>query len=274
MHAKLRSFYQHKVVLVAGGSSGIGFCIAQLLAQSLAKVVILARDAAKLQQARQRILSQYPQAHIHSQTLDVADFESCQKTLADLISQYQKIDILINCAGRALPDYFINISPAQFAQTLHINTLGAIHLAKAIVPHFIENRAGQILNTASVAGFLGVFGYTDYCASKFAIVGFSEALQQELARYHIHVGVLFPPDTNTQGFLEEAAHKPPETIAISSANKIIEPEYVAQYTLLKLAKRRQKIIPSLPAKISFYAKRFCPWLVDKIMYAAIIKSQK
>src|SRR5438477_366286 len=80
---------------------------------------------------------------------------------------------------------------------------------------------------ASLAGLIGVFGYTDYCASKFAIVGFSEALRSELKPHGIMVSVLCPPDVDTPGFAVENTTKPPETVAISEGAKPMTPDEVA-----------------------------------------------
>ena len=99
---------------------------------------------------------------------------------------------------------------------MKINLYGARNAIAALLPH-MRNQGGHIVNVSSIAGLIGVFGYTDYCASKFGLIGFSEALRSELDSQGIMVSVLCPPDTDTPGLAEENLTKPPETLAVSES---------------------------------------------------------
>ena len=142
-----------------------------------------------------------------------------------------------------------------------------------MVPH-MKQRGGYILNTSSVAGFIGVFGYTDYCMTKFGIIGFSDALRQELAQYNISVSVLCPPDTDTPGLKAENMTKPAETKAITGNAKLLQPEFVAEVVLRGIQKKQKMIIPGFDGKMSLILKRFFPGLIDWVMNLSIKKIQK
>ena len=125
-----------------------------------------------------------------------------------------------------------------------------------------------------MAGLIGVFGYTDYSASKFAIIGFSEALRSELKQYGITVSVLCPPDTDTPGLDEENKTKPEETKAISASAGLMQPDEVARALIKGMQKEKFLIIPGLDGKSTFMAKRLFPRLVEFIMDRQIKKVQQ
>lgn len=266
--------YKNKLIFIVGGSSGIGFALAKELTNLGANVCIFARNLTKLADAKTKILAQNKAAQIDYSSLDVLDEASINKALSAKTAQMGIPHIMINSAGFARPNYFTKISAQEFQATVNMNLIGARNIAFAILPYFKQNKGGHLVNVSSVAGFLGVFGYTDYCASKFALVGFSEALRQEVAHLGIKVSLLYPPDTDTEGFAEEATTKPPETQAVSAANSLISPEFLAKKTLKALLKQKMHILPNLDTKLSYYAKRYAPWLVDFIIMRAIKKAQK
>jgi len=142
------------------------------------------------------------------------------------------------------------------------------------VPHMRNNGGGTIVNVSSVAGFTGVFGYTDYSASKFAIIGFSEALKSEVKWDNINVNVLCPPDTETPGFKVENQTKPPETAEISASASLKSPLYVARALIKGIMKNKFMIVPGFDGKLVYYAKRFAPWVVNMSVDASIKKARK
>jgi short-subunit dehydrogenase len=120
---------------------------------------------------------------------------------------------------------------------------------------------------------IGVFGYTDYCASKFALVGFSEALRAELRRDRIAVSVLCPPDTDTPALAEENRTKPPETHAASAGASLLSADAVADALLAGIARRRFLIIPGREARFAYLMKRFFPGVVTWVMDRQIEKAR-
>lgn len=111
---------------------------------------------------------------------------------------------------------------------MRINYLGAINCTQACLPSMKQHGTGRIVFVSSQAGQLGVFGYTSYCSTKFALKGLAESLQMELERENIHVSLVFPPDTDTPGFKEENKTKPKETQMINETSGVLSAEQVAR----------------------------------------------
>ena len=144
---------------------------------------------------------------------------------------------------------------------IRVNYLGAVHVTRAFVPHFVEQRAGHVCNVSSVVGFMGIFGYTAYAASKFAVTGFSDCLRQELLPYNVSVSVAFPPDTDTPQLAEENRIKPPETKVIAGNVKVEQPERVARTLLEGIAARRYHIMTGFDTKFTHFMYRHFPGIV-------------
>jgi len=257
--------FDGKLAFITGGSSGIGLAAAELLAREGAGVVIFARGLKRLEEAAGRIEAARKSAQrpVGFRQLDVTDHRQVKQVMEEAVAEYGPPDLLVNCAGRAYPNYFENITWEQFDETMKVHIYGIWNTVSALVP-YMKERGGWIANTTSLLGFLGVFGYTDYCASKFAIIGFSEALRSELKRHGIGVSVLCPPDTDTPGFAVENLTKPPETVAVSEGGGLMRPEEVAAVLLKGIRKGRFHILPG-NARTVYYLKRFMPWLVDLVM---------
>lgn len=263
------------LAFIPGGSTGIGLATAQRLAARGADVAIFARRrepldaaAAAIRESRLR-----PEQRVVWRQCDVADAAQVDAVLGDSIAELGPPDLLINCAGRAVPDYFERIAVRQLEETLRINLAGTWHAVQTVLPHMRARRRGHIVNVSSLAGLIGVFGYTDYCASKFALVGFSEALRAELRRDGIAVSVLCPPDTDTPALAEENRTKPPETHAASAGASLLSADAVADALLAGIARRRFLIIPGREARLAYRLKRFAPGLVTWVMDRQIDKAR-
>jgi short-subunit dehydrogenase len=120
---------------------------------------------------------------------------------------------------------------------------------------------------------MGVYGYTDYAASKFALMGLTESLKSELKPCGVGVSILCPPDTDTPGFEVENRNKPAETVAVSEGGGLMRPEQVAEALIKGMEKGRFVIAPG-SAKTIYLLKRHFPWLVDLVMDQGIKKAQK
>ncbi len=254
------------IAYLVGGSSGIGLAAARELASRGAHVVIFARETKRLDQALGSVSSFRVSSdqRFRAVPMDVSRWQEVAARMQDTVAATGAPDMLINCAGRACPGRFEDIGMERVEETLKLNLMGCIHTARAIAPCMKEN-GGIIVNTSSVAGFVGVFGYTDYCASKYGVIGFSEALRSELKPWGIKVQVLCPPDTDTPGYAMENLTKPRETKMISSTAKIMTPEQVALALIKGMASERFLIIPGLESRMTYLAKRLFPSLVEWVM---------
>ncbi|MCW3126029.1 MAG: Short-chain dehydrogenase/reductase [Bacteroidetes bacterium] len=262
----------NKTVYITGGSSGIGLSIALALAKKNNKVCLFARDAAKLNHAQSMISETGAQCYSYS--VDTTNYSSLKDTINYAVRETGAPDILINCVGRARPHRFENISGEMMMDTMQANFGSAWNAIQAVLPHMKSNGGGRIVNTSSVGGFVGVFGYSDYSASKFALVGFSEALRQEMKRFNIKVQVLCPPDTDTPGFVLENRTKPEETKVISQSASLMTAEDVAAYTVRAMQGNDFMIIPGFEAKLSYWLKRYCPFILDWVLDSIVSKVQR
>ncbi|MBS1624175.1 MAG: SDR family oxidoreductase [Bacteroidetes bacterium] len=261
-----------KIAYIAGGSTGIGLSIAMKLARLDYTVCIFARDANKLNHAQASILQAGGTCYAYS--VDATDSNGVKQTMAYAVSEAGVPDLLFNCVGRAIPHRFENITGGMLLDTLQANVGSTWHVIQALLPYMKANGGGRIVNTSSMGGLLGVYGYTDYAASKFALIGFSESLRQELKPHNISVQVLCPPDTDTPGLEQENLTKPAETRAISQAAGLMTADQVAAYAIRSMRKDKFMIIPGLDSKLTWILKRVWPEITHRIMDRMVKRVQK
>lgn len=258
-------WYQGKKVLITGGSSGIGKAAALHLARWGADVAIAARDEAKLEatlaEMRAQSVGNGRQGTFLEVKVDVADKVAVQREIPAVPERLGGLDVLINNAGIARPGYIQDIPDDVFEAMMRVNYFGTVNVTRALLPHFTAQRSGHISNVSSVAGFVGIFGYTAYAASKFAICGFTDCLRQELLPHGVGMSLVFPPDTKTPQLEYEESFKPDETKAIAGNVKLLEPEAVARTMLEGIAAGRYHILPGMSTKFTHFMYRHFPWLV-------------
>ncbi len=271
------SFYSGKSALITGGSSGIGFALAKGIVAQGGNVAILARRlemltsaAAGLEQSRQT-----PGQQILTIEADVTRLDELNAALDSYKSQYGVPDIVINSAGVAHPGNFTATRPEIFHWMMDVNYFGTVNVLKNLVPDMEKRKSGTIVNISSIAGFIGVYGYTAYGASKFAVRGFSDALRSELKIHCIKVSVVFPPDTQTPQLEYESKIKPFITREIGGSANLMSADAVAAEVLSKVARGRYIILPGSEGKILFVAQnllgRSMYWVMDALIRGAIRK---
>jgi 3-dehydrosphinganine reductase len=265
--------YSGKIAYITGGSSGIGLACAELLAAKGADVVIFARGREQLEKAMHEI----GQGRVSEKQrflavgLDVSQREQAEKQLSETVADFGSPDILINSAGVSFPQKFEDIPYTKFDEIVRINLNGTWNTVSILLPHMKE-RGGSIINVSSVAGYIGVFGMTAYSASKFAVVGFSEALRSELKRFSISVSVLCPPDVDTPMLERAGKIKPEETKAISASASVMKPLDVAVDAIRGMERGQFLILPGFGTKYTHVMKRLFPGLVESIIDGKIRKA--
>jgi 3-dehydrosphinganine reductase len=245
--------FHNQHTIITGGSSGIGRAIARLLTRRGAHVSIIARRQELLEDTLAELegLRDHPAQRLCARSADLSEWEQAQEAIATLTAGDYPPDVLINAAGFAHPGYCEELPLEIFRTTMDVDFFGTLHPIKAALPAMMERRSGHIVNFSSVAGFVGVFGYTAYSAAKFAVRGFSDALSQEMRPYGIYVSTVFPPNADTPGFRHENQHKPLETRRVEGAVKTLSPDQVAQAVIRGIERRRPYITPDLETRLYF-----------------------
>lgn len=259
-------------VLVTGGSSGIGLATAQLAVERGARVSLMARRADVLDEAAATLRA--CGAKVSVAAADVADAAQVAVAVSALTGAQGPVDVVVCSAGQARPGYFQELDPDLFRQMMDVNYFGTVNVVREVVPAMIERRGGSIVGVSSAAGLVGVFGYTAYAPTKFAVRGFLESLRGELAPYGIHVGCSFPPDTDTPQLADENRFKPKETKAISGTIKPLSAERVAKSIIEGIEKERFAIIPDASTKGLAKIAGVAPSLVTRVMDRSVKKARK
>lgn len=179
-----------KHVLITGATSGIGLALAKKLNAEQAQVTITGRRDSALNQVKTKLKS------VNTLNFDITDYQAVTKSISTL----DHIDILINNAGIWQEGPFSAISQHQIDNTIRTNLNGLIYVTQAALPKFDPNKPGFIVNVSSTLGLRGQTNHTLYCASKWGVRGFSEALKDELKTTHIKVLTLFPGGVDTHLF--------------------------------------------------------------------------
>jgi 3-dehydrosphinganine reductase len=201
-------------VIITGGSSGIGLALARIYAARGARISLLARSLPALEAARTELAKDRGEETIRIESADVADEDQTLAAIGKCEDAFGPCDILITSAGTVEPGRFDTLSSAAFNRQLQTNLSGSVHAVRAVYAGMKKRRAGRIMLISSGAGLIGIYGYTAYCASKFALHGFAEALRSEAKPHGVSISVCFPPDTETPQFSRELEHRPLEAAVV------------------------------------------------------------
>lgn len=261
----VRDYFSRKHVVITGGSSGIGLAFAHRVADAGAAVTLVARRKNLLEEAQRAIVAKSPGAAVRLVELDISN-EDAVGTAMDKLAKEQAVDMLVNNAGVVMPGRFLELPSHEFRQMMDINFFGTVYMSKALLPALAARRSGHVLNVSSLAGVMGIYGYTAYAASKFALVGFSQALRAEMWPHGVKVSICLPPDTDTPQLAHESQFKPAETKAIAGTVKTLTADTVATAMAEGMAKGSFEIYPDLGSKLVALGQGVLPgvarWVCD------------
>ena len=223
-------------ILVTGGARGMGLAIAKGAAARGALAVLWDRDAEALRAAEAEVAGAGAEPAF-GQAVDVADREAVDAAAARLTTERGPVDILVNNAGVVSGKRFTDLSPEEVERTLAVNAASLFWTTRAFLPAMIRRGRGRIVTMASAGGLIGVPGLSDYCASKFAAVGFHESLRAELRRAAPGVGatLVCPFFVNT-GMFAGVRTRFPRLLPI------LEPEAVAEAALRAVERGRALVV--------------------------------
>ncbi len=179
-----------QVVLITGGSKGLGLQMAREFAGRGAKLAICARDASELERAKQDLEGRGYE--VLTQVCDVTDEAQVKSMVAAVTAHYSKIDVLVNNAGAIQVGPVENMEVTDFKEAMDVIFWGTLYPILAVMPQFIAQDAGKIVNISSIGGKVSVPHLVPYSAAKFAVAGLSEGLRAELAKHNVTVTAIFP----------------------------------------------------------------------------------
>ena len=246
--------FTDKHAIITGGSSGIGKATAKLLCLAGCNLSLIARDPVKLSTVQSELLQHkiFPQQDIRIYSADVSKQSEIQNTIETAIANLGSPDLLITSAGIAYPDYFSNLSAEIFERTMAVNYFGSLYCVQSVLPYMQQKGEGHIIFLSSGAGLIGIYGYSAYSPSKFAIRGLGESLRLEFKPMGINISIVYPPDTDTPQLTSENKTKPPETKAIAGTTKIWSPEAIAKAIIKGIEQQAFMITPG--SEMNFLGK--------------------
>ena len=265
------SFWQDKVVLVTGGSGGLGKCIAETYSKAGAKVAIAARNAETLERAAEDI-------RVHGrEVLPVQADITCQQEvdamLEAVIGKYGRLDVLVNNAGRSVRGRVLDTTPEKFQELLDLNLIALVRCTRAAVPHLLQTR-GHVVNIGSLAAKSAGRYVGAYPVTKFAVAAYTQQLRLELAERGLHVLLVCPGPiaredttprygTDLEG-LPESARKPGAGVKV----KVLDPKRLAADILRACERRQPEMVRPAKARVLFTLSSISPrlgdWLVRKM----------
>ncbi|MBA2943713.1 3-ketoacyl-ACP reductase [Paenibacillus sp. CGMCC 1.16610] len=221
----------NQTAIITGAGKGIGKAAAITLAKEGVHLGLVARSHADLESLQQELTSTYG-IKVSIATADISKRTEAVRAVELLIEELGSLDILLNNAGTAQFGKLVDMDPDQWEQIIQTNLMGTYHVTRAALPTMLSQNGGSIINIASTAGERGFATGSAYCASKFAVIGMTEALMQEVRKSNIRVTALTPSTVNTE--LSVKAGLP-----IGDEDRMMQPEDVAELIMaaLKLPQR-------------------------------------
>jgi len=186
---------KNKNALITGAGKGIGKAIVLALAKEGVNVILLARTKEEIESVAIKARSLRVKAL--AITGDVADINSVNSAVEKALAEFGTIDILVNNAGIAAFGKFLELEPTDWERIIQVNLMGTYYVTRAVLPNMIERQTGDIINISSTAGLSGNALTSAYSASKFAVLGLTESLMQEVRKHNIRVTALTPSTVAT-----------------------------------------------------------------------------
>lgn len=244
---------QGKVVIVTGASSGIGRATARALAGQGACVALASRNRAALSSLAEELQGQGRQAVVIP--TDVTQREQVEALIQEVIAHWARVDILVSNAGEYIRAPISDLNPADLQRSLDVNFFGGVYCVKAVLPHMLAQKSGQIVFVTSMDGKIGLPPDAPYVSAKFALTGFCEVLRQEVRDSGISVTNVLPGRVDT-GMIED--------LKFAWISPKISPERVAAAILNGIRKQKPIVIVPPLAKLLYYINVFAPTLSDRL----------
>ena len=256
------SFFQDKVVVITGGSDGIGKALIEGLIPRGAKVATCGRSHDKIY----KLQMEYSNVLLHAVACDVSIEEECRRFIDSTVETFGRIDILINNAGISMRALFADCDTKVTRKVMEINFLGAVYCTKYALPSILENK-GTIVGVSSTAGYRGLPGRSAYSASKFALQGWLESLRTELL--HSGVNVMWVCPGFTASNIRLAAldvHGDARGETVLNEASLMSAADCARHILKAIERRKRTLILTFLGKVTVLINKVAPSLADRLTY--------
>ncbi len=262
------SFFSDKVVVVTGGSDGIGKALIGELIEAGAKVATCGRSHDKLY----ALQLEYSQIMLHTMVCDVSHEEECKRFILSTVETFGTIDVLINNAGISMRSLFDEADTNVIRRLMDVNFMGAVYCTKAALPYIIQQK-GTIVGISSTAGYRGLPGRSGYSASKFALQGWLEALRTELFETGVHV-MWVSPGFTTSNIRNTAlnSHGVGQGESPLDESRLMSAETCARHILHAIEKRKRVLVLTFTGKLTVFLNKFFPSLADKLVHRYYFKN--
>lgn len=263
----MSAYFKDKVVVVTGGTDGIGKALVDALIFLGAKVATCGRNHDKLY----LLQSNHPSAHLHTMVADVSNENECRRFIEMTIEMFGGIDIIINNAGISMRALLKDASVEVIRKVMNINFFGAVYCTKFALNSIIE-RKGTIVGISSIAGYRGLPGRSAYSASKFALQGWLEAIKTELVEDDVHVMWVCPGFT-TSNIRRASLNKDAESHGESTMDEgnMMTAEECADHILNAVEKKKRTIVLTGTGKQTVFLNKFFPRLADRLVHKFYFK---
>jgi short-subunit dehydrogenase len=263
--------FAERVVVITGASDGIGAGLARRLAAEKARLVLAARSSDRLEAVVADCRARGAQAI--AQVTDVTDDAQNRALIDRAVAEFGQLDVLVNNAGVSMHAWFEDTTDfSTYERLLRVNFLSCVALTRFALPHLKKSR-GLIVGVSSLAGKTGVPARTAYCASKFALAGFYEALRIELGGTGVDVTMIFPGVVATE-IRRHGWNAQGEAAGFSglSEENAMPVDECARRMVAAMRARRRELVMTARGKLGLFMKLLAPGAVDRFALAALHKS--
>lgn len=260
-----------KVVIITGGTSGIGKACAEEFGRNNYAVVITGRNKERLDQAVDYLKNQNIEAF--GVVSDVSNYDDNIKVAETTIAKFGRVDVLINNAGISMRALFEDLDVSVIKSVMDINFYGTVYATKSVLPEIIKNK-GSIVGVSSIAGYRGLPARTGYSSSKFAMQGFLESLRTELFKKGVHVLVACPGFTASNiRNTALAADGGSQGETPRDEQKMMTAEEVASHIFKAVKSRKRDLVLTGQGKLTVFLNKWFPGFMDKMVYNHMAKEK-
>jgi short-subunit dehydrogenase len=258
----MKELFKDKVVVITGGSDGIGKALVHEFLLMGAKVATCGRNHDKLYQLQVN----HPSFHLHTMVADMANEDDCKRFIDSCITTFGTIDILINNAGVSMRSLFSDVDVEVIKKVMDINFYGAVYCTKFSYDEILKNK-GTIVSISSIAGYRGLPGRSAYSASKFALNGWMESIRTELVMQGVNVLTVAPGFTSSN-IRNAALNSEGKSHGESPMDetKMMRSETCAKHIIKAIVKRKRRLVLTFTGIRTVIMNKLFPNWTDKLSY--------